>query len=149
MSGKPLPKKRTEAWDAEVGRRIRARRLECGLSQTELARAIAVSFQQIQKYEKGVNRISAARLQQIGDALQAPMSFFYGAERSGPGHFKPSRLFDLLADRDAMELVIAFNRVSNRILRRSFVRLLQRVTRPKTASPKKTNQKRSRAGTDK
>ncbi len=137
MPGEPVLAKRAEAWDAEVGRRIRARRLECGFSQTELAQRVGISFQQIQKYEKGVNRVSAGRLQRIGDALQVPMKFFYDAERSGRGRFKPSRLFTLLADRDALHLVTAFNGVSHRALRRSFVHLMKSITQPKTVARKK------------
>ena len=149
MPGEPVLAKRAEAWDADVGRRIRARRLEGGLSQTELGQKLGISFQQIQKYEKGVNRVSAGRLQRIGDALQVPMTFFYGAKRSGLGHLKPSRLFALLADRDALQLATAFKVLSDRTLRRSFVRLMQTITRPKTLSRKKSPQKRSRAGADK
>jgi transcriptional regulator with XRE-family HTH domain len=149
MSEMPLLARRAEAWDAEVGRRIRARRLECGFSQTELARRVGISFQQIQKYEKGVNRVSAGRLQRIGGALQVPMKFFYGAELPGLSRFKTSRLFYLLADRDALQLVTAFNRVSDRTLRRSFVRLLKELTHPKTVSRKKATGGRIRARADK
>ncbi|HYI26562.1 MAG TPA: helix-turn-helix transcriptional regulator, partial [Bradyrhizobium sp.] len=58
-----VPARRADSRDAEVGRRVRSRRLECRLSQTELADKIGVTFQQVQKYEKGVNRIGAGRLQ--------------------------------------------------------------------------------------
>ena len=57
---------------------MRSRRLECRLSQTELADRIGVTFQQVQKYEKGVNRIGAGRLQRISEALEVPISFFFG-----------------------------------------------------------------------
>jgi transcriptional regulator with XRE-family HTH domain len=140
MPGKPLLAKQTEPWDAEVGTRIRARRLECGLSQTELGQGVGISFQQVQKYEKGTNRVSAARLRQISGVLEVPMTFFYGpdgAARSGQGRFTPSRLFALLADRDALHLVTAFHRLPNRALKRSLVRLVQKMTRPKTVSRKK------------
>src|SRR5213595_3857744 len=79
--------RRADARDAEVGRRVRSRRLECRLSQTELADRIGVTFQQVQKYEKGVNRIGAGRLQRISEALDVPISFFFG----GPGSAAPTK----------------------------------------------------------
>src|SRR3954469_23449515 len=69
--------RRADLRDAEVGRRVRSRRLKCRLSQTELAERIGVTFQQVQKYEKGVNRIGAGRLQRISEALDIPITFFF------------------------------------------------------------------------
>src|SRR5262244_2719043 len=63
--------------DAEIGRRVRTLRLQRGLSQTELGSLINVTFQQVQKYEKGTNRISAGRLQRIAEVLTVPVSFFF------------------------------------------------------------------------
>src|SRR5258707_8795672 len=74
--------RRADLRDAEVGRRVRSRRLECRLSQTELADRIGVTFQQVQKYEKGVNRIGAGRLPRISEALEVPISFFFGGAGS-------------------------------------------------------------------
>jgi len=69
--------------DAEVGRRVRSRGWKCRLSQTELADRIGVNFQQVQKYEKGVNRIAQGRLQRHFEALEVPISFFFGGPGSG------------------------------------------------------------------
>src|SRR6266700_781564 len=74
--------RRADGRDAEVGRRVRSRRLECRLSQTELADRIGVTFQQVQKYEKGVNRIGAGRLQRISEALEVPISFFFRSRKA-------------------------------------------------------------------
>src|SRR5215471_11723967 len=63
--------------DAEIGQRVRALRLQRGLSQTELGQLISVTFQQVQKYEKGANRISAGRLQRIAEVLGVPVAFFF------------------------------------------------------------------------
>src|SRR5206468_10570739 len=63
--------------DIELGKRIRLRRVEQKISQAELGDKLGVSFQQVQKYEKGVNRVGAARLQQIATALDVPVTFFY------------------------------------------------------------------------
>ena len=71
-------KRRAGAEDVEIGRKIRALRLERGLSQSGLADGIGLTFQQVQKYEKGTNRVSAGRLQKIADMLDTPVTFFYG-----------------------------------------------------------------------
>ncbi len=63
--------------DGEVGMRVRTRRLEQGFSQTDLGNLIGVTFQQVQKYEKGANRIGAGRLQRIAEALKVPVTFFF------------------------------------------------------------------------
>src|ERR1700694_3190523 len=72
-----LGPKSPEPKDIEIGRLIRAQRLLCGISQTELADAIGVTFQQVQKYEKGVNRIGSGRLYRIADKLKVPVIFFF------------------------------------------------------------------------
>jgi transcriptional regulator with XRE-family HTH domain len=71
-------KRRAGQEDVEIGRKIRALRLQRGLSQTSLADGIGLTFQQVQKYEKGTNRVSAGRLQKIADLLETPVMFFYG-----------------------------------------------------------------------
>src|SRR3569833_2691585 len=76
--------RRADGRDAEVGRRVRSRRLECRLSQTELADRIGVTFQQVQKYEKGVNRIGAGRLQHITEALEKPNTNNNGGAGGSP-----------------------------------------------------------------
>ncbi len=75
--------------DKQVGTRVRMRRLMLGLSQTKLADALGITFQQVQKYEKGVNRISASKLQQISDFLEIPVPFFF-ENLSGPSS-KPAK----------------------------------------------------------
>jgi transcriptional regulator with XRE-family HTH domain len=70
--------------DIELGRRIRLRRLEKGISQIELAGHLGVTFQQVQKYEKGTNRVGAARLQQIAEVLGVDIPFFYDGDGKQP-----------------------------------------------------------------
>ena len=70
--------------DIELGRRIRLRRLEKGISQIELAGHLGVTFQQVQKYEKGTNRVGAARLQQIAEVLGVDIPFFYDGDGKEP-----------------------------------------------------------------
>jgi transcriptional regulator with XRE-family HTH domain len=69
--------------DKDIGKRIKLYRLERGLSQTQLGTAVGVTFQQIQKYEKGVNRVGGSRLQQIATALGTTPAAFFGTEQSG------------------------------------------------------------------
>ena len=78
MAGVDHKKRRAGAEDVEIGRKIRALRLERGLSQSGLAKGIDLTFQQVQKYEMGTNRVSAGRLQRIADILGTPVMFFYG-----------------------------------------------------------------------
>src|SRR5260370_7994166 len=70
--------------DIELGKRIRLRRVEQHISQADLGDKLGVSFQQVQKYEKGVNRVGAARLQQIATALDVPLTFFYDGDGKAP-----------------------------------------------------------------
>lgn len=74
-----MRQRRTTAEDTTIGQTLRALRLDRGLSQSELGRAAGVTFQQLQKYEKGTNRVSAARLARIADALNVPVTAFYRA----------------------------------------------------------------------
>jgi transcriptional regulator with XRE-family HTH domain len=69
--------RRATATDAAIGKRIRARRLEIGMSQERLAELLGLTFQQVQKYEKGVNRVAASRLFDIAAALRAPLDYFF------------------------------------------------------------------------
>src|SRR6476646_8065332 len=73
-----IRKRRAGAEDVEIGKKIRMLRLERGLSQSALAEGIGLTFQQVQKYEKGTNRVSAGRLQRIAEILNTPVMFFYG-----------------------------------------------------------------------
>src|ERR1700746_1177217 len=69
--------------DKLLGQRLRMRRMEMHISQAELGEQLGISFQQVQKYEKGVNRVGAARLQQIATALNVPVTFFYDGDGKG------------------------------------------------------------------
>ena len=93
--------------DAHVGKRIRHRRWMVGMTQQQLADRVGIKFQQIQKYETGMNRVSASRLWDIAEVLTVPVSFFFEgldesreAERAVAG--------DMLADKEALELVRSY-----------------------------------------
>jgi transcriptional regulator with XRE-family HTH domain len=101
--------RRADSRDAEVGRRVRSRRLEQGLSQTELAEKIGVTFQQVQKYEKGTNRIGAGRLQRICEALGVNSTFFM--DGAGPQQF--ATVFDKLQSKGAVQLLQAYSEIKS------------------------------------
>jgi transcriptional regulator with XRE-family HTH domain len=121
--------------DKHVGTRVRMRRLMLGLTQTELANALGITFQQIQKYEKGVNRISAGKLQQLSSLLQAPIPFFFEGLPSAPekpvkkddGPL-PSDVFQFLATSDGVSLAKAFMQIKSPKLRHCIVSLAEELT---------------------
>lgn len=114
---KHVPARRADKRDAEVGRAVRARRLEQCMSQTELGGMIGVTFQQVQKYEKGVNRIGAGRLQRLCEALHVPPSYFLGAPHTDDAghkgdHADKSLLIALAQDNGAHRILAAYHKAS-------------------------------------
>src|SRR6201999_1109551 len=73
----PVPKKQANPIDAQVGNRVRLRRMLIGMSQEKLGESLGLTFQQVQKYEKGVNRIGAGRLFHVARILGVPITYFY------------------------------------------------------------------------
>jgi transcriptional regulator with XRE-family HTH domain len=127
MIDKHVRARRADNRDAEVGRRVRSRRLECRLSQTELADRIGVTFQQVQKYEKGVNRIGAGRLQRISEALEVPISFFFGgtggaAKADGNG---AESVFGFMQTSGSVRIVKAFHKIKSRKARQLLVEMAE------------------------
>jgi len=117
--------------DQYVGRRLRMRRLMLGMSQEKLAGQLRLTFQQVQKYEKGVNRISASRLQEMSRILQVPVPFFFegapgGSSGKGPPP-TPSYVSEFLATADSFVLIRAFTRIKSSQLRRAIVRLVEGI----------------------
>ena len=103
--------------DAHVGKRIRHRRWMLGMTQQQLADRVGIKFQQIQKYETGMNRVSASRLYEIAGVLDVPVAFFF----EGLGGEAPSpNAADILADKEAMELIRAYYAIPEAQRRRLF-----------------------------
>ena len=115
--------------DQGVGSRVRMQRLMLKLSQTALANGIGVTWQQVQKYEKGMNRIGAGRLQQIAHILQVPVTFFFEAAYPPTVAQDQSlaNLNDFVASRDGLTLAKAFMRIGNTQLRRRIVDLVEQI----------------------
>lgn len=107
--------------DVHVGKRVRHRRWMVGMTQQQLAEKVGIKFQQIQKYETGMNRVSASRLWDIAAALSVPVSFFFeGLENVGAGDSANAIPGDILADKEALELVRSYYAIPENQRRRLF-----------------------------
>jgi transcriptional regulator with XRE-family HTH domain len=131
-----MAKKAPNPIDKHVGSRVRMRRMMLGMSQEKLGDALGLTFQQVQKYEKGTNRIGASRLQQIAHILQVPVSFFFeGAPHAPGGHHtggmseapSPAYVSDFLATSDGLSLTKSFMKIKNSKLRRRIVDLVEQI----------------------
>ena len=117
-------------YDIELGKRIRLRRVEIDISQSGLADKLGVTFQQVQKYEKGVNRVGASRLQQIATALDVPVTFFFDddglGKRASDG--KPEVESLLFVDSAfSLRLLRAYASMKNQTVQRQFVSLIESI----------------------
>lgn len=127
--------RRANPVDAHVGSRVRLRRMLLGMSQENLAEKLGLTFQQVQKYEKGINRIGASRLYELSHLLNVGVDFFYedapasGVERTGtPGFAETSGenyIVDFLNSREGLELNRAFTRITDPKVRRSVIDLVR------------------------
>jgi transcriptional regulator with XRE-family HTH domain len=131
-------KKSPNPIDKYVGNRVRMRRMMLGMSQTKLGGALGLTFQQVQKYEKGANRVGASRLQQISNILQVAIPFFFEGAPHVVGMPAPTGLeeapspayvSDFLATSDGLALTKAFMRISDAKLRRCIVDLVEQIAR--------------------
>jgi transcriptional regulator with XRE-family HTH domain len=115
--------------DKHVGSRVRMRRLILGISQEKLSDASGRTFQQLQKYEKGKNRISSSRMQQIANALQVEPAFFFDGAASNPvpAANMPDYVSEMLTSRDGVGLVKAFMQIRDEKLKRAIVHLVQEL----------------------
>jgi transcriptional regulator with XRE-family HTH domain len=135
--GNELPRgsRRANPMDVHVGTRVRLRRMLLGMSQEKLGEHLGLTFQQVQKYEKGVNRIGASRLFDLAKVLGVPVQFFYDEAPAGtygavaatgfaeqPGE---SYVVEFLGSRDGLELNKAFARITDAKVRRSIVDLVR------------------------
>lgn len=135
----PKGSRRANPMDVHVGTRVRLRRMLLGMSQEKLGEQLGLTFQQVQKYEKGVNRIGASRLFDLAKVLGVPVQFFYDEAPIGthgsamiqtgfgeqPGE---SYVVEFLGTRDGMELNKAFARISDTKVRRAVVDLVRALS---------------------
>ena len=132
--------------DVHVGSRIRLRRTLLGISQTSLAEAVGLTFQQVQKYEKGTNRVSSSRLVDLANALDVAIPYFFEDMSAGVGAQTPSALMkagqrptmidnetDPLAKRETLEFVRAYYKISDPVVRKQVFELTKSIA--KSAPP--------------
>jgi transcriptional regulator with XRE-family HTH domain len=129
-----MVKKAPDPVDKHVGSRVRMRRLMLGMSQSKLADGLGLTFQQVQKYEKGANRMGASRLQHLSHILQIPVPFFFeGAphltgQPTGIGERpSPAYVSEFLATSEGLALTKAFMRIKAPALRRRIVHLVEQI----------------------
>ena len=130
--------------DVHVGSRVRLRRTMAKLSQEKLGEALGVTFQQVQKYEKGTNRIGASRMQQIAETLNVPISFFF-ADAPGADNEQVSKgmeeadsanyVVDFLSTSEGIELNTAFVRIKSGAIRRRIIDVV-RTLADETGEPR-------------
>ena len=123
-----MSSKRPDPIDIQVGHRIRIQRVARGMSQSALADQIGVTFQQVQKYEKGTNRVSASRLVRIAEVLDISAYTLMGEDKTAGGPAVPSEIFEYLAQPGAVRLLRAYGQLSNSELKYRFVELLEGMT---------------------
>ena len=126
-----MGRKSPQAVDRIVGRNIRLRRLAKGISQTELGEKIGVTFQQVQKYEKGVNRVSSGRLSSIAKTLDASVTalFDHGPDHARSTRDEESSPLELLSEPQALRVVRAFSKIGDPAVRRSVVSLVENLAK--------------------
>ena len=120
-----MPRRKSDQLDAMVGAKVRVFRINRGISQTALAEQLGVTFQQVQKYEKGTNRIGASRLSQIATALDISV-----AELFEPSNEKTSEIdspFKMLAEPGALRVLKAYVRTADPAVRRAIVNLIEGI----------------------
>jgi transcriptional regulator with XRE-family HTH domain len=125
-------KKQPNPIDIHVGSRVRLRRMMLGMSQEKLGDSLGITFQQIQKYEKGTNRIGASRLQHIATVLSVPVSFFFEDAPGTPDEAaglaegrSPNYVVDFLSSSEGVQLNKAFVRIKDTKLRRRIIDLVR------------------------
>lgn len=125
-------KKKPNPIDIHVGSRIRLRRTMLGMSQEKLGESLGITFQQIQKYEKGTNRVGASRLQNISSILNVPVSFFFedapadaGTPSSGLQESSSSYVVDFLSSAEGLQLNRAFVKIADAKVRRKIIDLVK------------------------
>ncbi len=114
--------------DVFVGMKLRQRRALAGMSQEQLGKAVGVSFQQVQKYERGFNRMGASRMYQFACLLQVPVSFFFENLKTEPGANQQTSLVDegsLIGSQETLSLMKAFNAIAEKKQRKKVISLVK------------------------
>ena len=132
MSQATVPKKQANPIDIQVGNRVRIRRMLIGMSQERLGDLLGLTFQQVQKYEKGVNRIGAGRLFEVSRILNVPIDFFYegveGQLAGQPGMAEPEGappVMEFVSSGEGLQLSLAFMKIKDAKVRKRVLDLVK------------------------
>jgi transcriptional regulator with XRE-family HTH domain len=132
-SKSPVSEKKVREIDAYVGARVRSRRIQLKISQTDLGKAAGITFQQIQKYEKGVNRIGSSRLQAMATVLGVAPDYFFENQVSKsalePDGLRMDTFNEFVGSPDGVRLMQAFVKIKNKLLQRTIVKLVADLER--------------------
>ena len=127
----------TTSKDIQIGESIRARRLIAGMSQSDLARKLGVSFQQIQKYEKGLNRVGAGRLPEIAEIFDIPVGALFDTNaNTSPGKSAVTAPTRLIPDRHTLKLLTAFGGITDRGIRHCLIDLVGMIAKATPKTPR-------------
>jgi len=129
--------KKANPIDAQVGGRVRIRRMLIGMSQERLGELLGLTFQQVQKYEKGVNRIGAGRLFEVSRILGVPIDFFYeGVSTQGEGGFSESEaappVMEFVSSGEGLQLSLAFMKIKDPKVRKRVLDLVKSLAEENT-----------------
>lgn len=130
-----MAKKQPSSIDAHVGSRVRLRRMLIGMSQEKLGELLGLTFQQVQKYEKGANRIGASRLYDISNILNVPVQYFFeelpssvGTQLNGQGMSEPDRepfVMDFVSSTEGLQLIRSYTKVTDPRVRKRILELVK------------------------
>jgi transcriptional regulator with XRE-family HTH domain len=123
-----VPKKQANPIDIQVGNRVRIRRMLIGMSQERLGDLLGLTFQQVQKYEKGVNRIGAGRLFEVSRILNVPIDFFYEGVSTQPGAGEPESappVMEFVSSGEGLQLSLAFMKIKDAKVRKRVLDLVK------------------------
>jgi transcriptional regulator with XRE-family HTH domain len=134
-----VPKKQTNPVDVQVGNRVRIRRMLIGMSQERLGELLGLTFQQVQKYEKGVNRIGAGRLFDVSRILGVPIDYFYegvGAQlaaQAGFAEYSAPPVMEFVSSGEGLQLSLAFMKIKDTKVRKRVLDLVKSLAEEETA----------------
>ncbi len=125
-----------DPFDSRVGAQIRLRRLQLGMSQVKLAEASGISFQQLQKYEKGENRVAASRLALIAETLDVPPACFFAVDPdiAASAHEDARSIRNIIWSRDSLRLIDAFTRIKSPVLKKAVIALVEAMVRDRASN---------------
>jgi transcriptional regulator with XRE-family HTH domain len=129
-----MPKKQANPIDVQVGNRVRIRRMLIGMSQEKLGDMLGLTFQQVQKYEKGVNRIGAGRLYEVARILGVPIDFFYEGVAAQPSGFTEAGppVMEFVSSGEGLQLSLAFMKIKDPKVRKRVLDLVKSLAEEET-----------------